>query len=93
MENSMTKEAMISPDEVMSYQNGWDESVYPPVPTYVSGWRVAQVVDEGQTFPMAEPIFWMPCADYVVADFWYYDPATDQILQCPPNPFPPPSSV
>lgn len=42
------------------------------LPDGSTGQRVAQVVaDEG--FPVAEPLFWMDCAEDVVADQFYYD--------------------
>jgi hypothetical protein len=52
----------------------------------VLGWRVAQVEPDEQTFPIAEPYYWVSCADDVVADIFYYDPDTDQILPKPPQP-------
>jgi hypothetical protein len=48
-----------------------------------TGYRVAQVVDEGQTFAVGSPLFWTPCADDVVADQFWYDP-TDELIK----PFP-----
>ena len=51
-----------------------------------TGYRVAQVVAEGETFPVAPALFWTPCADDVVADQFWYDPSDDQIK---PNPVPP----
>lgn len=71
----MTKEAMISPIEPRQYQTGWDESTTPPTPIIGgNGWRVAQVVPLGQTFPMAEPIFWTECADDIEQDQFVYNP-------------------
>lgn len=81
MGEQMTKEAMISPLEPRQYQTGWVE--VPPVPpatdptweaTYAEGWRVAQVVPMGETFPMAEPIFWTKCEDTVEQDLYVYNP-------------------
>ena len=46
-----------------------------------TGWRVCQV--ESETFPVAENMFWISCADNVVADQFWYDP-TDEIIK--PNP-------
>lgn len=89
----MTKEAMISPEEIVTYQTGWDESKTPPEAIYTTGWRVAQVEPEGQTFPMAEPIFWTPCADDVEQDTWFYIPETKQIIAVPPQPLPPPNGI
>lgn len=68
------KNALISPNEpVYSYDGS------------LLGERVAQVSDA--TFPIAPPLFWVDCADDVVADQWYYEPVTQQILLVP---LPPP---
>lgn len=68
------KNALISPNEpVYSYDGS------------LLGERVAQVSDT--TFPIAPPLFWVDCADDVVADQWYYDSVTQQILLVP---LPPP---
>jgi len=37
-------------------------------------------------FEVAPPLFWVNCNDDVVADQWYYDPATYQITSIPPAP-------
>lgn len=66
------KEALISPNEPAYSYDGT-----------VLGWRVAQVEPEGQTFPVGDPLFWTPCADDVVQDQFYYDPATQTILPKP----------
>lgn len=42
-----------------------------------SGYRVAQVELDGGVFPVAEPLFWKECPDDVVADMFWYDPATE----------------
>ena len=71
----MTKEAMISPQEERQYQTGWDNSTTPPNPIMDgNGWRVAQTVPVGQTFPMAEPIFWTECGDDIEQDRFVYNP-------------------
>lgn len=48
-----------------------------------TGYRVAQVVDQGQTFPVSTEMFWTPCADDVVADQFWYDPSDQQIKPIP----------
>lgn len=40
-----------------------------------SGYRVAQVEQDENTFPVAEGLFWTDCADDVVADQFWYDPS------------------
>jgi hypothetical protein len=52
----------------------------------VLGERVAEVA--AVTFPVASPLFWVSCADDVVADQFYW--ANDEILPIPPPPPPPP---
>lgn len=52
----------------------------------VLGDRVAEV--EQNTFPVAPPLFWAPCADDVVPDQFYW--ADGEILPVPP---PPPKPV
>jgi hypothetical protein len=49
-----------------------------------TGYRVAQVEPISQTFPVAEPaMFWTPCADDVVQDKFWYDPADQTIKPIP----------
>jgi hypothetical protein len=38
--------------------------------------RVAQVVDEGETFEVYHALIWVDCPDDCVADFWYYKDGT-----------------
>lgn len=45
-----------------------------------SGYRVAQVAADDMTFGVADVLFWVDCADNVVADQFYFDPATQQII-------------
>ena len=56
-----------------------------------SGYRVAQVAADNETFVVAEGLFWVDCADDVVQDKFYYDPNTQQIILIPvPVPKPKP---
>lgn len=50
-----------------------------------SGYRVAQVEQDENTFSVAEVLFWVDCADDVVADQYWYDPA-DEIIKPIPIP-------
>lgn len=54
-----------------------------PTEPVETGYRVAQIVDEGQTFEVGQPLFWVECADDVIADQFWYDP-TDHLIK----PFP-----
>ena len=46
-----------------------------------TGYRVAQVVPDGATFPVADGLFWTACPDYVKADQYWYDPSDQQFKQ------------
>jgi hypothetical protein len=58
------------------------EALISPSEPRETGYRVAQIVDQGQTFEVGG-CFWTPCADDVVADQFWYDP-TDELIK----PFP-----
>jgi len=45
------------------------------------GYRVAQVVQDDKTFPVATGLFWYPCSDDVVAEENFYDPGTATIIK------------
>jgi len=45
-----------------------------------SGYRVAQVEDAANTFEVTGTLFWVDCADDVVADQFWYDPS-DQLIK------------
>ena len=49
-----------------------------------TGYRVAQINETG--FEVAEPLFWVDCADDVVADQFYYDPQDSTIKAVPVRP-------
>jgi hypothetical protein len=46
-----------------------------------SGYRVAQVELEENIFAVADPLYWMDCADEVVANYWYFDPVDSTIKE------------
>lgn len=52
-----------------------------------TGYRVAQINETG--FEVAEPLFWVDCAEDVVADQFYYDPQDSTIKAVPVRPTPP----
>jgi hypothetical protein len=77
------KKALISPNESVSYISSWT-SATPPQPVYTlipNADRVAEVMDT--PFEVALPLFWVDCADNVVADQWYYDSVTAAIIVVP----------
>jgi hypothetical protein len=67
------KQALISPEETVYKYDGT-----------ILGERVAEVADAA--FPIAPPLFWVNCADDVVAGQFYYDPNTMTISQIPVKP-------
>jgi hypothetical protein len=48
-----------------------------------TGYRVADVVSDDKVFGVASPLFWVTCADDVVADQFWYDPETQTIKALP----------
>jgi hypothetical protein len=91
------KDALIDPTTGVQVITGWapnpnptSPSKYLPVYTPIANAaRVCEVVAQGAEFPIAAPLFWTPCADNVVADQWYYDTQTTQIVAVPaPAPYP-----
>jgi hypothetical protein len=78
------KNALISPMQApIEYVSGWttntpSEPIWTPIE---NSCRVAEVED--QTFEVAPPLFWTPCADDVVADQFYYNTADEQIYPVP----------
>lgn len=44
-----------------------------------AGYRVAQVEQDANVFPVAHGLFWVDCADDVVADYFWYDPQDQTI--------------
>jgi len=53
------------------------------IETRESGYRVAQVEDAANIFGVADALFWVDCADDVVADQFWYDPS-DQLIKANP---------
>lgn len=54
-----------------------------PLSIRETGYRVAEVVNNGSEFPVGEPYFWADCADNVVADQFWYNPANSTIYPLP----------
>jgi hypothetical protein len=44
-----------------------------------TGYRVAQVVAQGETFPVSVEMFWVKCTDNVLQDQFWYDPVYQTI--------------
>lgn len=65
------KKAIIDPRETIFYVSGYDAKGKPIYTLIPNSARVAEIADA--EFPVAEPLFWVDCADDVVADQWYYD--------------------
>jgi hypothetical protein len=76
--------ALINPNEETKYISSYDNQdlIYKiedlkPIYTIV-GKRVCEVAEN--EFPVASPLFWIECNSSIVADFYYYDEATQSIL-------------
>lgn len=54
-----------------------------PIQQRETGYRVAEVVNTGSEFPVGQPYFWVDCADNVVADQFWYNPANSTIYPLP----------
>ena len=48
-----------------------------------SGYRVAQVEDEKNIFEVSNNLFWIDCANNVIADQFWYDPSDKLIKSFP----------
>ena len=87
-------QALIDPTTSVQYVSEWvlnpdqtGQKYLPIFTTIPNSQRVCEVAQEA--FPVAPPLFWTECANDVVADQWYYDSNTQQILQVPPDaPYP-----
>lgn len=73
------KKALIDPNSSVFHTVAWtQQKPYKPITEeYPNSARVCEVVDV--EFPVAEPLFWVDCADDVVADQFYYDTQTQTI--------------
>lgn len=85
--------ALIDPNAPVMQITDWlfhpETKKYTPVFTEIpNSDRVAEVA--AAEFPVASPLFWVDCADDVVADLWYYDNVGQTILLVPPPPPVPP---
>jgi hypothetical protein len=83
------KKALISPNEYpIQYISGWTETTPKQAiySNYVNSCRVAEVCDV--EFQVAQPLFWVDCADNVVQDKFYYDTVTNEILPIVNAPMP-----
>jgi hypothetical protein len=48
-----------------------------------SGYRVAQVEDEANIFPIADWLMWVDCPDDIVADKHWYNPNSKEFIAFP----------
>ena len=75
--------ALISSTEIsnVSWVTAWEEVTPPTDPvtyqpktisTIEDTMRVAEVVNDGDTFEVYETLFWVDCPDDCIADLWYY---------------------
>ncbi len=83
------KKALISTTETnIQYISGWTESNPPRAifATYLNSYRVAQV--SNTEFAVYHTLFWVDCADDVVADEFYYDTSNQTIKPIVNAPYP-----
>jgi hypothetical protein len=75
------KKALISPNvSPIEHIASWTQTA-PYKPTYIAypnSCRVADVCDA--QFEVASPLFWVDCNDNVLADQFYFDTITNEIL-------------
>lgn len=45
------------------------------------GYRVAEVVQYGMSFPVSVGLFWQPCPSEVVADQYWFDPSDNSFKE------------
>lgn len=87
------KNALIAPNQEVYQITGWKQVAgkYEPITAVIpNAQRVAEVAD--QSFDVAPPLFWVECADNVVADQFYYDSVQETIIAIPaPPPVPQPT--
>lgn len=82
------KKALISPNEApISHITSWDKNT-PIYSDYPNSCRVAEVCDS--EFEVAPPMFWVDCADDVVADHFYFDTVSNEIFPIINEPQPEP---
>jgi hypothetical protein len=60
------------------------QALISPTEPRESGYRVAQVELDNQTFEVGAPLFWTSCSDDIVADQFWYNPNTKTIEPNPP---------
>jgi hypothetical protein len=71
--------ALIDPRFSVQYVDSWSGTPLKPVyATYPDSARVCQVADA--EFEVAQPLFWVDCADDVIADQFYYDTQQNSIF-------------
>ena len=54
-----------------------------------TGYRVADVVADGDIFDVSSALFWVECSDQIVRDEYWYDPS-DETIKAIPVPAPQP---
>lgn len=57
-----------------------------------TGYRVAQVEQDENIFPVSSELFWVSCADNVKQDKYWYNPIDQTINEIPLPPVVPPSA-
>jgi len=79
--------ALIDPRASVSHIVDWTgDPIKPVFETYLNSARVCEVQETD--FPVADPLFWVDCADDVVADQFYYDTQQSAIFAVVNAPMP-----
>jgi len=75
----MNKKALISTTEIsnVTWISSWtwnteSDQYDPNYSTIEDTMRVAEVVNDGETFEVYHTLIWVDCPDDCVADLWYY---------------------
>jgi hypothetical protein len=87
------KKALINPNQNVSYIASWSkqkDGTYTAVyQDYANSNTVCEVTEN--EFPVAEPLFWVDCADDVIAYQYYYDTSDNNIKIIVNAPYPEPN--
>jgi hypothetical protein len=83
--------ALISPNEGPIYHvSSWTDTIpsNPVVEAYPNSARVAQVSQDTDIFPVADPMYWTDCPNETVADTWWCNTSTNVVSEIVDTPKP-----
>ena len=74
--------ALINPLEIVYQISAWELNGAEYVPTQTQlGYRVCEV--NQNSFDVADPLFWIDCQDGILADNYFFDINTKQLVEKP----------